>query len=403
MRANGGPMRTDRKLLGKIAVSILLVLPPAFIDNMLIRIVLTTLTCMISALLIYFLMRQKIVSIKSRFSERHQRQVTESDTVIASIAKVLSEKARIVPVLANQLREVTEQTENAALDIGERFMNIVERANNQSAKASEAVGSFAGNGNGNGNGNSKGNSTALIELSKNVLTEVIERLKESAATEQHTLKDIEIVIDDTASIKKSVSEIEYIADQTNLLALNAAIEAARAGEHGRGFAVVADEVRRLSDRSNTAAEDVRKLISKVEAHIKEIYARTEKGTSESAARSHEAESVVNDTLQKLDTVMNEARNRLAELTRETGTLAQDISSVVVSMQFQDITRQRIEHVVEPLLAFKTDFEGITQKTEHIHEDLLSGDNGDTEWLEKMYTMESEREVMKRTLVNQQRS
>ena len=382
-------MNKDWKLLTKMAIILLLVIPPSFISNMVFRIVLTTMACMVSVFFIHFLMRQKIVSIKSRFSEKHIRQVTESDTLIASIAKVLLEKARMIPVLTNQLREVTEQTENAALEIGERFMNIVERANNQTAKASEAVGSFTGNGN--------GNSTALIELSKSVLTEVIERLKKSTAIEQQTLKDIEIVIDDTASIKKAVGEIEYIADQTNLLALNAAIEAARAGEHGRGFAVVADEVRRLSDRSNTAADDVRKLISKVEAHIKEIYSRTEKGTCESATRSNEAESVVNDTLQKLDAVMNEAGNRLDELTRETGTLAQDISSVVISMQFQDITRQRIEHVIEPLLAFKTDFEGITQKTEHVHEDPLSSANGDTRWLGKMYTMESERKVMEKTL------
>ena len=384
-------MNKDWKLLGKMAIILLLVIPPSFISNMIFRIVLTIAACAISGLIIYLVLSSKIVSMKTNYSIKHQRQVTESDILIASIAKVLSEKARIIPVLANQLREVTEQTENAALDIGERFMNIVERANNQSARASEAVGSFAGNENGNSN------STALIELSKNVLTEVIERLKKSTATEQQTLRDIEIVIDDTSSIKKAVGEIEYIADQTNLLALNAAIEAARAGEHGRGFAVVADEVRRLSDRSNTAADDVRKLISKVEAHIKEIHARTEKGTSESAARSHEAESVVSDTLQKLDAVMNEAGKRLDELTKETGTLAQDISSVVISMQFQDITRQRIEHVIEPLLAFKADFEGITQKTEHIHEDPLSGDSGDTEWLEKMYTMESERKVMEKTL------
>src|SRR5208337_764897 len=175
MRTRGGLVRTDLKLLHKITVSALLVLLPAFIGDMFFRIVLTTMACSVSVLFIYFMMRHRIVSIKSRYSEKLQRQVTESDTLIASIAKVLSEKARIVPVLANQLREVTEQTENAALDIGERFMNIVERANRQAAKASEAVGSFAGNGNGNGNSNS----IALIELSKSALTEVIERLKKS--------------------------------------------------------------------------------------------------------------------------------------------------------------------------------------------------------------------------------
>ena len=387
-------MKTDWRLLSKMALIFLIVIPPSFISSMIFRIAMTIAACTISVLVIYFLLRGKIILIISNYSKKHQKQVSETASLVSSIAKALSEKARIVPVLTKQLTEVTEETEGAALGIGKRFMNIVERARNQSAKASEAVGRFTGNGNGNGN------SLTLIELSKNTLTAVIERLKEGITTEQQTLQDIEIVIGDTANIKKAVEEIEYIADQTNLLALNAAIEAARAGEHGRGFAVVADEVRRLSDRSNTAADDVRKLITKVETHIKEIYSRTQKVTSESAARSHEAESVVDDTLQKLDMLMNEARNRLDELTRETGTLAQDIGSIVISMQFQDITRQRIEHVIEPLLAFKTDFEAITQKTEHIHDGILSGGNGDTELLEKIYTMDSERKVMQQTLVNQ---
>jgi methyl-accepting chemotaxis protein len=131
-----------------------------------------------------------------------------------------------------------------------------------------------------------------------------------------------------------------------------------------------------------------------------IYSGTKESISGSNQKSSEAEKAVEDTLKRIDEAVSMAKGRLDDLTAQTESLAKDISSIVVSMQFQDITRQRIEHVVEPLLSSKSEMEEVMQNTqsmcERIHE--WKG-NGGAAQLEKIYTMETEREVLRKSLVN----
>jgi len=170
-----------------------------------------------------------------------------------------------------------------------------------------------------------------LESAKDEIITLTSKVQETAEVETELSQNMENLSRDASEVKTVLVVIADIADQTNLLALNAAIEAARAGEHGRGFAVVADEVRKLAERTQKSLAEINATINVVVQSIIDASSRMSENSQEIQELSNIAlnvEAKINSTVN----IVNQAVNASEETVSDFEKAGQDINNIVTKIE-----------------------------------------------------------------------
>jgi methyl-accepting chemotaxis protein len=299
-----------------------------------------------------------------------QSHLSERDEHLAAQEKLLRHILGLVPTIQKQMSAVIEHTETSAIEIGDKVRSIYEKAQEHLAESNEINKQFSGS-LGKSDDEEKLSLSGVISVALKLLQEMTDMLDENGKLNLHFSQSIQAILENTATINKITEDIQYISDQTNLLALNAAIEAARAGEHGRGFSVVAEEVRKLSDRTNQASNDITQIVGKVNDSIEAISKSLIDNRSKTESKKDSVDKAVKSLLQT-------ARESTAVFSKlvdssviSSQSVAHNIDQIILSLQFQDITRQEIEAAVVPIRQISNLAEEMVTKLSMLSTDSMS--------------------------------
>jgi len=260
-------------------------------------------------------------------AELNQRAMGHVDTLCSS-----------VDLNGTSIRTAVETN---VTNLSDSFQGLMSKSAEQNDAMTQLVSRISGQGEQTENRVTLGGFASEVGQILDDYVELFIDVSDKSINAVHNIQDMTEQFDSMFTL---ISEIKGIADQTNLLALNAAIEAARAGEAGRGFAVVADEVRKLSKDSNNLNEQIRTRAEQSKATI----IRVEKVVGEIASLDMtiaiDARGHLDGMLAELEGVNQDVSMGVEKVAEVNGQVQADVYQAVTALQFADIVGQDAEKI-----------------------------------------------------------